>query len=190
MADKRRQQRAKRDTKRATAGKHTVMEVRGRQAELLTASRNGTLDVSDWDLEELLRGYRRSKNGRFSGRPPSIVPREVHQELAKRVRNDVAHALRGIAHKHIEPVFKAILAAQASGIPPEQVPAMRLQLQAAQDLMDRFVVGRQEKIEVSGTMKHEAIIQDVTIDRTFDEDDDADIVDAEIIDEELDEWDD
>lgn len=159
----------------------------GKQVELLEQSRAGTLDVSDWDLEELLRGHRRARDGTFRGRPPMIVPRDVHDELARRVKTQVAHDLRYLASEHIEPIYKSIMDAANGGIAPEDVPGLRLQLEAAKDLMDRFVVAKSEKVEVSGTMKHDAVIGSVTVDRTLPEDDE-DIVDAEVVDEDDDEF--
>lgn len=45
---------------------------------------SGEEDISLWDEEELIRGQRRSRNGKFQGRPPKIVPKVVHDELVKR----------------------------------------------------------------------------------------------------------
>lgn len=39
---------------------------------------------SDWTDEELLRGQRKSKRGRWEGKPPQVVPMAVHQELIRR----------------------------------------------------------------------------------------------------------
>lgn len=44
----------------------------------------GEEDVSLWDEEELIRGQRKSANGKWQGRPPKIVPKVVHDELVKR----------------------------------------------------------------------------------------------------------
>lgn len=40
--------------------------------------------IAEWDDEELARGYRRDRNGRFTGAPPKIIPREVYMELQRR----------------------------------------------------------------------------------------------------------
>ena len=46
---------------------------------------NGTEDVRLWSDEELLRGQRRAKNGRWTGRPPTVVPlRQMTQALCAR----------------------------------------------------------------------------------------------------------
>lgn len=45
---------------------------------------SGEEDLTLWDDEELLRGQRRSKRGKFHGSAPKVVPMSVHQELTKR----------------------------------------------------------------------------------------------------------
>jgi len=44
----------------------------------------GKLTLDDWDEQELIRGYRRGRNGRF-GDPPKYIPREVQQEAFRRL---------------------------------------------------------------------------------------------------------
>ena len=44
----------------------------------------GDEDVSQWTDEELQRGQRRDRNGKWCGRPPKIVPKAVHDELVRR----------------------------------------------------------------------------------------------------------
>lgn len=166
--------------------KHGVeIRLAGRQADLVRQIKEGEENLDDWDIEELTRGYRRDKGGKFRGRPPLVVPLEVHNELAKRVKSHVAHQLRGIVAEHVEPVIKRVLAAES--LDPEEVPGLRLQAQVAQDLLDRFVVSKTEKVEISGTMKHEEIIEQVTVARDLPSDEE--ITDADIVedDEEEDE---
>lgn len=59
-----------------------------------TAIPNGTEDLSLWSEEELLRGQRRGKNGKWVGVKPKVVPTAVHQELVQR-RMMNAHTLLG-----------------------------------------------------------------------------------------------
>lgn len=49
-----------------------------------TAILIGADDCSDWDIEELRQGRRRSKNGSFSGMRPVVVALKVHDELVRR----------------------------------------------------------------------------------------------------------
>jgi hypothetical protein len=49
-----------------------------------TLALKGQLDVSTWDDEELLRGKQRDKKGKFTGKPPKLIPAVCLQELVKR----------------------------------------------------------------------------------------------------------
>lgn len=40
--------------------------------------------VEDWDEEELRRGRRRDKNGKFTGRDPVVIPTAVYREIVRR----------------------------------------------------------------------------------------------------------
>jgi len=44
----------------------------------------GEADLSIWTDEELIRGHKRDVNGRWSGRPPKVVPKAIHDELVRR----------------------------------------------------------------------------------------------------------
>lgn len=55
---------------------------------------NGDEDLSLWDDEELIRGQRRDRNGRWSGRPPKVVPTAVHAELVRRRLSKAGELLR------------------------------------------------------------------------------------------------
>jgi len=55
---------------------------------------NGTEDLTLWSDEELLRGHRKDRNGRWSGRPPKVVPLAVHQELTRRRLDEAYQLLR------------------------------------------------------------------------------------------------
>ena len=59
-----------------------------------TAILNGSMDLSTWTDEELIRGQRRDKNGHFQGRPPKVVPLAVHKEMTRRKMQEVHDHLR------------------------------------------------------------------------------------------------
>lgn len=67
-------------TIRTGGKKDLVTRVAGKSAEAIVNPET----IKDWDMEELERGYRRSTNGTFHGRPPKIVPRAVIDELHRR----------------------------------------------------------------------------------------------------------
>lgn len=45
---------------------------------------SGESSLEDWSDEELLRGMRRSRRGRWEGKPPKLVPAELHREYTRR----------------------------------------------------------------------------------------------------------
>ena len=49
---------------------------------------NGDEDLTHWDEEELRRGRRRDKNGRWVGRDPIVVPKAIHNELVRRTLSE------------------------------------------------------------------------------------------------------
>jgi hypothetical protein len=40
--------------------------------------------VKEWDDEEILRGQRKARNGKFVGQPPAVVPMVVYREMVRR----------------------------------------------------------------------------------------------------------
>lgn len=46
---------------------------------------HGEEDLSTWDAEELRRGQRKDKSGRFNGRAPVVVAQEIHKEQTCRM---------------------------------------------------------------------------------------------------------
>ena len=55
---------------------------------------NGHEDLSLWSEEELMRGQRMDRHGRWSGRPPKVVPTAVHRELTNRRMGEAFDLLR------------------------------------------------------------------------------------------------
>jgi hypothetical protein len=55
---------------------------------------NGDEDLSLWSEEELIRGQRRAKNGKWQGRKPKVVPVAVHNELVRRRLSQAGELLR------------------------------------------------------------------------------------------------
>lgn len=54
----------------------------------------GQDDLSVWDDEELLRGQRKDKNGRFQGKAPTVVPVAIHREITRRQMEQAAILMR------------------------------------------------------------------------------------------------
>jgi len=54
----------------------------------------GQEDLSQWSEEELLRGQKKDRNGKYQGKPPLVVPKALHDELVKRKMSRAFELLR------------------------------------------------------------------------------------------------
>jgi hypothetical protein len=75
----------------------------GRQARDLLEDPSS---VKDWDDEEIRRGQRRNKLGRFAGPKPKVVPNEVYQEFVRRTLKRSQEELQ----KHLPMVIDELIA--------------------------------------------------------------------------------
>lgn len=76
----------------------------------------GDEDVSGWTEDELIVGRRLSKNGNYTGRPPVVVPKKVHDELVKRTLSNAQEHMR----QNLEGVVQVLTAiASNEDVPPK-----------------------------------------------------------------------
>lgn len=94
--------------------------------EMLVAE--GVLDLDDWDNEELVRGYRRARNGKFPA-PPKYIPREVQQEALRRLYR------RG--ERKMQEAYMAIVEGQIELATTAESEKVRLEAQKA--IQERLV---------------------------------------------------
>jgi len=103
------------------------------------AIHRGEEDLTMWDEEELRRGYKRDKNGKWTGRPPKIVPRAIHDELARRMYDEATQILKN----------DLVAAVQLFGDlvrNPDVDPAVRLK--AAQVIVERVMGKAQQNVKL------------------------------------------
>lgn len=100
---------------------------------------NGTDDLSLWSEEELIRGQRRDKNGRWAGRPPKVVPRQVHDELVRRRMSEAYDLLRD----NVVAATKVLVQ-----IATDKKADATVRLKAATTILDRVLGKAPERIDV------------------------------------------
>lgn len=151
-AAKRSQPRPKPRPKREPNGRMRVV-VAGRTAALLS----GELDVADLDEEELARGYCKDKNGRFSGRPPMVVPRELHDRMRRELlkRGDDL-----FAESFVEAVRTM------ANIALDTRAEDKDRIKAAQYVIERVAGKVPEKVELSAADPWQSIIDKIVVDDT------------------------
>jgi hypothetical protein len=89
----------------------------------------GEIDLSDFDDEEILRGQARTKAGDFRGGEPTIVPRAIYQEFARRQMEAGFTDMIG----HLQEIVRVVLDIATD---PDNEPSVKLR--AAEMIMDRI----------------------------------------------------
>lgn len=146
----------------------TYVRVAGSVAALIC----GEDDVEKWDDEELLRGRRRAKDGTFRGGEPVLIPAQVYEEFKRRQL------------ERVEQAFMENVAAAAQNLADMAADKnldAAIRLRAQKMLLDRVLGRPTESVEVRGHLKHEQVIEQVTINRDELAATTDDIVDAEVV---------
>lgn len=153
---------------------------RVRVTEQTAALAKGEVPVEEWDKEEVIRGQKRARDGTFRGRPSTLVPRPLYDELRRRTMEEVYEEVRKAAIP-----AATVLREMVEG-KTEPDPA---RLRAAQEVLDRFIGKAPQKVEINAGVRPFEKVLTGGIVRDVEEDDDDDIVDAELVDED-DDWED
>jgi hypothetical protein len=109
----------------------------------------GVLSMDDWDDEELIRGYRRNRNGRF-GAPPKYIAREVQQEAFRRLVNRGERKMKEAYIKSVEGLID--LAHHAS--------SEKVRLDAQRELLNRVIGKVPDKVLVAHEEPWEQMLAD------------------------------
>lgn len=129
----------------------------------------GDEDLTLWSDEELLRGQRRAKNGRWMGRSPKVVPMAVHHELNRRRMSK--------AREVLDESLEAAVALFAEVVKDPDAP-LDLRLKAAKEIVDRTMGKAPDKVSIHVEQAPwEEVVDSVVL--FYDEDD---IVDAVVVD--------
>lgn len=104
----------------------------------------GQEDLSEWDEEELRRGQRRDKNGRFQGQAPKVVPKAIHDELVRRTLNKATELFNENLVTAVECLVDIV-----KGEDVEDKDRIR----AASMILDRVMGKTPDKVELSAEVK-------------------------------------
>jgi hypothetical protein len=104
-----------------------------------TAILRGDDDLAQWTDEELMRGQRKGRNGRWTGRKPKVVPYAVHEELTRRRLSKAYELLRDNLVTAVEVLIDI---ATDKDAPPA------VQLRAAEIVMERVMPKQPVQIEL------------------------------------------
>lgn len=110
------------------------------------------LDLDEWDNEELIRGYRRNRNGRF-GAAPQYIPREIQQEAFRRLVGRGERKLKVAYIKAVEALVELAHNAESE----------KVKLDAIKTLMERVVGKVPDVVRVSQEAPWEAMLADAIV---------------------------
>lgn len=141
---------------------------------------NGQVDLREWDEEELIRGRPRDKNGTFRGRPPTLMPRQVYDELRRRTLTEFHEKVRS----NVLPAMDA-LAAMARG----EEDADPARIKAIQEIINRFAGKAPEHVTMDVQVEEKPWERAIaaSIVRDVPDEDEEDVIDADIVE---DDWED
>jgi hypothetical protein len=151
-----------------------LMTVSSSTADIL----DGITDLSEWDDEELLRGQRRAANGSFVGRPPKVVPQEVHAERIRRTMTK-AHVLLQESTVDAVALLRQVVLDDFANYSDR--------VRAAELIITRVLGKPTERIELSAEKPEPLWMRTIrgSVVGVVTEAEDADIVDAEIVEDEV-----
>jgi len=114
-----------------------------------TAILTGKEDLSLWEDEELRRGQKRDKNGKWQGAAPKIIPRAVHDELVRRTLSAAEKLLR----ESLDDAIKMLVE-----IAKDPAADDKARVRAIDMIMNRVMGKEPNKIELSGQSKWEVAL--------------------------------
>lgn len=115
-----------------------------RVGKMNTKIMTGQEDLSVWSDEELKRGQRKDKNGRWQGRPPSIVPKAIHDEMVRRTMEKAATMMNDNLEAAVACLVDIVKGADVED---------KDRIKAASMIIDRVMGRTPEKVELTAQVK-------------------------------------
>lgn len=109
----------------------------------------GTLNMDDWEVEELIRGYRKNRNGKW-GKPPAFIPTEVQQECVRRL---VKHGRKNLEGAFVKATELLVELAQTAD-------SEKVKLEAIKEVMDRVAGKTPDHLKIAAEAPYEAFLAD------------------------------
>lgn len=129
------------------------VRVGGRYAQLLLPEDHPDhLSVEDLDTEELAKGRLKDKNGKFSGRPPKFLPRQIVDAM----RREHYQRVNAVLEESLSDMVKTM---RSIALDPKADDATRLK--AAIYVFERFMGKTPDKINITTETQVQDIVDDI-----------------------------
>ena len=139
------------------------MDVRvfGRYAQLLLPPEHPDhLSVEDLDIEELAKGKLKDKNGRFTGRPPKLLPRQIIDAM----RKEHYKRVNAVLEESLSDMVKTM---RAIALDPTADDAVRLK--AAIYVYERFMGKIPDRVDINTESKIDTLVESILYDAEADQ---------------------
>lgn len=132
------------------------VRVSGRYARLLYDDDHpDKLRIEDLDTEELARGQLKDKNGKFTGRPPRFLPRQIIDAM----RNEHYKRVNAILEESLSDMVKMM-----RDIAKDKKQDGGVRLKAAIYVYERFMGKTPERISITNEAKVNDIVDEILYD--------------------------
>jgi hypothetical protein len=156
--------------RRTTSGKALVMSPK-QLRERARRSKKGTNSedfeilyrpVEEWDAEELARGRPRDRNGKFTGRAPAWITRELHEESMTRFRSLVRDGMNANTNIAIETIKKIM---ESTEMDDDGRPLVNYgtKLDAAKYLIDHTLGKPKQRVETDISVRLQGMLASTII---------------------------
>jgi hypothetical protein len=132
------------------------IRVNGRHARLLLPEDDPDhIGVEDLDLDELAKGQLKDKNGRFTGRPPKFLPRQIVDAM----RNEHYKRVNAVLEESLTDMVKTM-----RDIAKDKKQDGGTRLKAAIYVYERFMGKTPEKINITSESRVQDIVDEILYD--------------------------
>lgn len=113
--------------------------------------------LEEWDAEELAKGYPRNSAGKWNGRPPKYITREVHERALERFKTILKSDMN---HASIEALktMQMILESQETDNRGKPIVSASAKLDAAKFLLEHVVGKPTQPVQADISVKLQAVL--------------------------------
>lgn len=118
--------------------------------------------IEEWDMEELAKGRPKDRNGRFSGRPPAVMPRQLHEEIVNRF----AEIVKGEMRQHTVDAMKVlgqIIDSDERDENGKPIVAASVKLDATKFLIEHIIGKPKQRVETDISVKLQGLLANVMV---------------------------
>lgn len=133
-----------------------------RQAKTMREDVLITKPIEEWDLEELAKGRPKDRDGFFRGRPPTVMPRQLHEEIVNRFAEIVKTEMRGHTVAAMK-VLGEIIDSDERDENGKPIVSANVKLDATKFLIEHIIGKPKQRVETDISVKLQGMLAQVMV---------------------------